>query len=849
LATPPESALENRRRTDGSGDADDTPIHTTQHPPKRAPTLAVNPTEFELTESDRSRTIARAASCRWKDLQMFRRPFVVLCATVFAGCTAVAVRDMDTLYGPEQVRDRIATSADAVDFEHTVQPIFDRRCLVCHACYDAPCQLKMENFSGIDRGASTVAVYDSARLLEAPPTRLGIDAQTTQQWREKDFHPVLNERDQTPQHNLNASVLYNMLVLKASNPLPSGVLPDGMFDFSIGRAQSCTTLEGMPKYAHEHPQWGMPFGMPALSSAEMSSVTKWLSAGAKTRSPPPMAAAYQQSVDTWEKFFNGASPKEQLMSRYMFEHLFLADIYFDEVGTEEHFRLVRSRTPPGEPIDLIATRRPYDDPGVSRPFYRLEWSNQTLVSKTHMAYALDAKRMRRWRALFLEPEYTVDRLPDYKRADASNPFVTFRSIPVKSRYQFMIDEAQFTIMGFIKGPVCRGQIALDVIDDQFWVWFIDPDVEAKTHDGEFLATHFSDLELPASDGSTILRPLQWRHFAKLEKTYLAAKAQHLLETYPNGRKLTVDLIRDGDGTNQNAALTVFRHFDSASVVKGLVGAEPKTAWVIDYPLLERIHYLLVAGYDVFGNAGLQLFSRLYMDFLRIGGEFNFLYFLPPDARAAAIDVWYRGAEQTIAVFLKDYQDLFNEDTGIAYAGGDPQTELYQHLRTRVAPVLSHYYDLERAALAAPLGQELARLATISGVPVSWLPELSILTVETDRGPLAFTLVHNDAHTNVASMFHEMRRRLPDEDTLTVVPGFLGAYPNALFKVQQRDLDRFVDGVAGLKSEADFGALMDQFGVRRSDPNFWTHSDMIFTQVQALDYPNTGVLDYSRIENR
>ena len=65
----------------------------------------------------------------------------------------------------------------------------------------------------------------------------------------------------------------------------------------------------------------------------------------------------------------------------------------------------------------------------------------------------------------------------------------------------MIDEAQYTIMGFIKGPVCRGQIALDVIEDQFWVWFIDPDVEAATNDGEFLATQLTDLQLPASEGS------------------------------------------------------------------------------------------------------------------------------------------------------------------------------------------------------------------------------------------------------------------------------------------------------------------------------------------------------------
>jgi hypothetical protein len=40
-------------------------------------------------------------------------------------------------------------------------------------------------------------------------------------------------------------------------------------------------------------------------------------------------------------------------------------------------------------------------------------------------------------------------------------------------------------------------------------------------------------------------------------------------------------------------LTVFRLVDSASAVRGLVGLEPKTAWVIDFPILERIHYLLV----------------------------------------------------------------------------------------------------------------------------------------------------------------------------------------------------------------------------------------------------------------
>ena len=125
----------------------------------------------------------------------------------------------------------------------------------------------------------------------------------------------------------------------------------------------------------------------------------------------------------------------------------------------------------------------------------------------------------------------------------------------------------------------------------------------------------------------------------------------------------------------------------------------------------------------------------------------------------------------------------------------------------------------------------------------------MLTVETTQGPQPFTLIHNDGHTNVASMFHEQNRRVPEEDTLTVVPGFLGSYPNAFFKVQEADLPRFVDAVSHLAVESDFASLMSSYGIRRSDPGFWAHSDVIFGQVELLDYADRGVLDYSRLENR
>src|SRR5665648_399236 len=60
----------------------------------------------------------------------------------------------------------------------------------------------------------------------------------------------------------------------------------------------------------------------------------------------------------------------------------------------------------------------------------------------------------------------------------------------------------------------------------------------------------------------------------------------------------------------------------------------------DYPLLERIYYALVAGFDIYGTAGHQLAIRLYMDALRVEGESSFLDFLPPEKRQEVMHSWY-----------------------------------------------------------------------------------------------------------------------------------------------------------------------------------------------------------------
>jgi fatty acid cis/trans isomerase CTI len=723
------------------------------------------------------------------------------------------------------------------------QHVFETRCVVCHGCYDAPCQLKLGTYDGIARGASGDKVYDNTRLVAATPTRLGIDAHDPADWRKKGFHPVLPEGTES---DPRASLLLRMLELKRAHPLAATTDLAKDFTLELDRKETCTTAEHFEDYAKSHPLWGMPYALPALDDAQDRALVRWVTAGAPYPVAEALTAPGSASIAEWEAFLNEPSLKSQLVARYIYEHLFLASLYFKGVGEETLFRLVRSRTPSGVAVDEIPTRRPFDDPKVARVYYRFVRRLERPLEKTHMPYPLSAARLRHFKELFFEPKYVVEQLPGYEPEVAANPFRAFQVIPVASRYRFMLEEAEFTMMGFIKGPVCRGQVALDVIEDRFWIAFVRPDVPWMKNETDFLAGVKQDLDMPAEGGSTAL-PTLWLGYAGQHAKFVAKRREFLEKVTKGGDGVTPRLLWDGDGTNANAALTVFRHFDSATVVKGFVGRPPKTAWVVGYPLLERIHYLLVAGFDVFGNVGHQVTTRLYMDFLRMEGEADFLMFLPPAQRKALTDDWYRGVSGTSKETIANELEGFTGMPRIAYRTNDPKKELLALIEARVGRVASHGLDLERVEDES-IRSSLDRLAHVRGRAASLLAEMSFVTVTAPDGARAhFTILRDSAHTNVAQLFHEDERRVPAEDELTVVPGFLGAYPNALFEVPQKDLQAFVDAVATLEDEMAYGALRRRFGVLRSSGGFWTFSDEINADHGKGDGLTAGLFDYNRLE--
>ncbi len=782
----------------------------------------------------------------------------LLCALV--GCSTLSRDAYDERHGRPDPRrfDTPALPADAaLSFHSQIQPILSRRCVVCHGCYDAPCQLKLGAWEGVARGISKQPVYDSERLSEAPPTRLFVDAQTPSQWRAKGFDAVLNERRDTPATNLSGSVLYQSLALKQQHPLPAGPVLGKEFDFSLDRDNACPRIDQFADHAASHPLAGMPYGLPGLKPDEQAQLTRWLAAGSPYEGDVPLSAVQHAQVRQWESFLNGPSLKERLMSRYLFEHLFLGHLHFDADATHRAFRLVRSTTPSGEPVRIIASRRPYDDPGSASFYYRLEPEREVILAKTHMPYALNPARMDKYRRWFLAPQPPVSVLPSYDVAVASNPFVAFRDISPDGRYRFLLDEAQFFIMNFIKGPVCRGQVAVDVIRDNFWVFFMDPKASAADMEVDALLRQAQAMQLPGSRGSDSGAVGPWLDYAKQERAYLKTKSAMIDNSLNAGRaRLDLSLIWNGQGDggerNANAALTIFRHFDNASVVQGLIGEAPKTSWVIGYALFERIYYLLVAGYDVFGDLGHQLDSRLYMDFMRMEGEFNFLTLLPLDRRAPTADDWYLHAMAEAREYVYGPHNQISAQSAIGYRTGDPQRELYALLARRLQPVLNTRFELSNVTEPA-LRDALVSLATVRGAALAWLPEMSVLRVDVVGAPAAaphyFTLLRNTAHSNVTHLAREKGELMPADNTLSVVPGFIGAYPNAFYRVDASELPAFEAALRKLASEQEYRALADRFAVRRTSAAFWAFSDALPEAYKAQAPLEAGLLDLNRFENR
>lgn len=756
----------------------------------------------------------------------------------------------------------VTPSSKQIDYLNEVKPILDKRCVVCHSCYNSPCQAKYSSYEGVDRGATKLDMY-ATRYKVADPTRLFVDAKNTQEWREKSFFTLTKSQDSNATNN--DSIMIHLLYDKKMHPKVIGE-----YDPEHDKHSCPRNKEELEEYIDDKPNHGMPYGFPAISEKEYKTLSLWLLQGAKGPSkaeqealerPSPNAA---KEIARFESFLNKQDAKHVMSARYLYEHLYLAHLYFPSANGE-YFELIRSSTPaPQKPV-IIATRRPFDSPQTQRFYYRFRKIHSTIVHKTHMTFKLDEKVLARFNELFIKPKW--DETPHVMSYDinaSTNPMVEFAQIPVRSRYQFLLDNAQYIIMTFIRGPVCRGQVALNVINDHFWVMFKDPDYDLGVRKPGFLKKEAANLVLPIQSVNMPVIDVFSDAYRKKYRQYYIDKRALMKKEFSKG--LDYNSIWKGNRAEDTPLLTIYRHFDSASVSRGVLGEEPRTMWVIDYAQLERIYYLLVAGYDVFGNVSHQANVRRYMDYLRFEGEFNFLDYMPKSKRVSMFESWYIGGS---SLNKSDIKLIENLEDSLKYKTIYPKNEFIEHIvkqrilkSTKIVFDKINYQLPYAAEVEMPKVFESEKDFTQAMRSISRSGNNFVRYVTSKKANNIFVrlrmpdgtfrvkyLVINRWHDNVNSMFFEEYKLDPEKDTMDILSESVGSYPNVFVSLKLEELPEFLRLIKHYNQKDEDDKLLRKYFISRSDENFWKIYDWFQRYYDKTAPVESGLYDLNRYSSK
>ncbi len=807
------------------------------------------------------------------------------------GQTSVPKSETSSITKEEKNRELAGYSLANDPYQSKIQKIFDNRCVACHSCYNAPCQLQLVSYNGVMRGANKKNVHD-VELVNRPPSRLDIDAHNPTEWQSQkyNFFPVIES-------SADQSVLLKLVNLGKYNS-EHNVRKNVV---KAEESKQCPMTSEYENYKESYAQ-GMPYGLPPLQDEDQNVLKEWIEKGALGPSSSTIREMKQPTIDLapYEEFLNLQDMKHRLVARYIFEHLFLAHIFFED-GKREYYRLIRAKPPTssanvGDDFTEVATARPTDSPEGDFKYKFIRITN-TITQKTHVTYKLDSDRLARWNKLFFQTEWTApEKFPTYDMWDALNPYLTFGSIPAKVRYQFLLDDTYYYIKTFILGPVCRGQLAVDSIDDHFWAFFLSPDKDPMLNEvPEFLKENSDALVTAGAYGNKV--DLVYGEVITTFRNRRAALYEKL--SREKDFKFTKDMIWNGGGERKETnvpLLTIMRHFESASVNRGGIGGLPKTIWVVDYHLLEELYYNLVAGFEVFAGNFHRVRTRIHMDGSRLNGQDLFLAFLPQDPRMELRNfwhlktptTWWQGLGSTVS--KPDYSELpWKSVPSVAFsdleiknldksASGEklPKLSLAFRLQEKlvndwmdlIKSVKGKAPEMDLDCCSSPTGSQqdlenksnidlqFRKISRLKSVHAGRLPDVMYVRVKKLFGSdLTYSIITNKEHYNLDHMFEEKVRRSYRDDYLTVHRGFVGSHPNIFLEIPEGELASFVDEISSIlkntdeKSEIWKKFYSSKWIVSRFNPKFWETYDFFNQAYLKYDKEESGIIDLTRYLSR
>jgi len=129
----------------------------------------------------------------------------------------------------------------------------------------------------------------------------------------------------------------------------------------------------------------------------------------------------------------------------------------------------------------------------------------------------------------------------------------------------------------------------------------------------------------------------------------------------------------------------------------------------------------------------------------------------------------------------------------------------------------------------------------------YFPRISYLKINNTQGePWVYSIIADRAYRSNDIIGTERLTREQGRDLLTLYRGFVGAYPNVFFELNDKQSSTFISDIKKIKSKKDWKHLVGKYGISRNSADFWPFFDWIHSY-KATPHPGVdpvmqGIVD-------
>lgn len=749
-------------------------------------------------------------------------------------------------------------------YRDKIQPILASRCVSCHSCNSAPCQLNLSSYKGLVRGMSKDNPHSTSlrrSFSEVHRARLE-DSFTEEQWRDLGFYPVLPETRDAIKDSIFYLALQNdeegspdelekednlSLILDELYVCPVNAKEYKAFRSKYAFAHMPLTCDKIPNQEHKLLMQWLEEGTPGPQKEGLNILTR----PTHTSQSQGELALIEKTVRDFEDYLNPPSMRRRAVARYLYEHFYAVNFHF-KVNPGEFYRIVRSRTPAPEPIDLIVTEFITDHPGEEYFYYRMQKVDQVIEMKRHIPMEISEDVFREWDSLFFSSDLKWE-YSELWNEYPNNPFEWFVAIPVLARARFVEKYAKTMMQVVARGAICHGSDSSYVSPDYAWFLIFKPESDPTVR--------IPDLGMKYSNGSSYYSEFYSHPRDIANQLVFPPHYPWKAEAYNRNFLSSLDYIHpNGIGLEDISDKEMFyslRHetsleFYSMRDTSAPGYTEYKILW--SYADYEHFYYRTSVHYKYYGSVA-HKFEAFYTVIQRRSlGEYSFALLNPNYELRTQLLNWYTSSKGKKLYRL--HKNLLRYDSPDRKSKESNQSFalITQKLLDKFATYqrhenLVHFHTTTHPGLDVELKDKIenekaleAALRTLTGKRGTFARFVPNIVHVRWKGRTLYTFFVHRGHINDKVIGKEKASLDPAYDQMSVAKGLVGGFTYMFFDINSSNAKDFIENLSRMKSKKDWNAMVNTYGIQRDSAQFYNFLDWMHAWISLHLKDEGGLLD-------